>query len=265
MGKGILHALNYPPVAFTIKHYQTFGDSSARLKDGKLDSAESWDVLREQHPHFSISDDRGEWLRAAELEVTKDGQDGGVRDRAGDIARLIEAKRITTVFSVGIGGGALEYQLKKLKPALRVIGSEYAPKNVERLKRVFLEADDIIPFDITSPDWSPALSRSPDERVLCLMYRVDPHFTDREWREVFERMHRAGVERVLYIPCGFLSLRSWFQRKRREWRWKRGGQSVVFAGYLRTKKMFERYWKGLYEAEESVFGGLHGFYLQKKP
>ena len=55
---------------------------SVVLKDKKLDSGESWDVLRVSHPDFSISPNRGEWLKACESEIKKDGQDTNLKKRA---------------------------------------------------------------------------------------------------------------------------------------------------------------------------------------
>ena len=180
--------------------------------------------------------------------------------RAEAIVDLLHEKGITSVFSVGVGGAGLEYQIKKLDPRIRVVCSEYAPENVEMLKKVFLEADGVVPFDMKGTDWSPAIAQA-SERVLTLMYRVDPHATDAEWRAILERMRASGVKEVLYLPCGFLTLRSLVQRKLRTLKRRLHGEPVVFSGYLRTRKTFETYWAGLYQAEERSFAGFTGYYL----
>lgn len=256
-----LRSINNLPIRLTIRHIEAFGPQTAALKDGVLDSPEAWDALRRDHPHFSIAPNREEWLRVTEGAAKKDGQDGGLRQRAADVGILLKRKGITTVFSVGVGGAGLEYHLKKLHPDLRIICSEYAPENVEMLKKVFTEADGIVTFDMKGADWSPAVG----EKILALLYRVDPHATDAEWRQIFERMSAAGVSDVLFIPCGFLTLKSMFQRRWRAFKLRRAGQAVVFSGYLRTRKTFESFWKDLYDGAPADFGGYTGYYLQRRP
>lgn len=96
-----------------MKHYQIFGDSKKSLKNNALVSIESWEELRKNHPHFSVSHNREEWLEAVELKVTKDGQDNGLFLRADNIVDLLKKECIKSVFSVGVGGAGLEYQIKK--------------------------------------------------------------------------------------------------------------------------------------------------------
>lgn len=256
-----LRSINALPIRLTVRHVEAFGPQTAALKDGVLDSPEAWDALRRAHPHFSIAPNREEWLRVTEGAAKKDGQDGGLRQRAADVGAVLERNGITAVFSVGVGGAGLEYHLKKMRPALRVICSEYAPENVDMLKAVFTEADGIVRFDMKDADWSPAAG----ENTLALLYRVDPHATDAEWRDIFRRMHAAGVRNVLFIPCGFLTLKSLVQRRWRAFRLRRSGQAVVFSGFLRTRKTFESFWQGLYDGAPSVFGGYTGYYLQRQP
>ncbi|MEI7512154.1 MAG: hypothetical protein WCK01_01700 [Candidatus Uhrbacteria bacterium] len=257
-----LKAFNRLPVNLTVKHIQTFGNQTNILKDQKLDSPEAWDELRRAHPQFSIAQDREEWLRACNIEVKKDGQDGGLIVRAKAIAQFLTEKGITRVFSVGVGGAGLEYQLKRLLPELKVIATEYAPENVEMLRRVFTECDDIHTFDILRGNWNEVSDTAMP--TMLIMYRVDPHFTDQEWRTIFANMHTAGVEDILYIPCGFLTMRSLVQRKLRILRLRFRGQQFVFSGYLRTAKVFASFWTRLYSAQTRDFGGLTGYALHRE-
>lgn len=259
MVKSILKYINSLPVAFTMRHYQTFGYSGSLFKDGKLNSAESWDVLRETHPQFSVSQNRKEWLKASETEIKKDGQDGGLIKRAKDVNDLLVKENITHIFSVGVGGAGLEYQLKKLNPSLTIVCSEFAPHNVELLKNVFLEADEIVQFDILHGDWNEIREKYLPKNSLCLMYRVDASFTDQEWRGIFEQMSEARIETILFIPSSFLTVMSIFNRKLREFKWSTHNTEVVFSGYLRTKKRFQSYWKGLYDGTVYEFGGIKSF------
>lgn len=259
MIKPILKYINSLPVPFTMKHYQVFGYSGSLFKDGELNSADSWDVLRETHPQFSVSKNRKEWIRASEAQIKKDGQDGGLLIRAQDINRLLEKEKITHIFSVGVGGAGLEYQLKKINPKLHMVCSEYAPKNVELLKEVFLEADEIIQFDILNGDWKEIKRKYLPNNSICIMYRVDASFDDTQWRGIFEKMSEAKIETVLFIPSSFLTILSIFNRKWREFKWKTSKTQVVFSGYLRTKMRFQSFWKGLYEATPHEFGGIKSF------
>lgn len=251
------------PFKLTVRHLESFGTDTDLLKGGELDSPESWDILRRSNPHFSVSAQREEWLRACEVKVKKDGQDGGLHARAQAIVELIRQKGIDVVFSVGVGGAGLEYQIKKMCPEIRIICSEYAPENVDLLNTVFLEADAVVPFDMKGENWTMALPQSPGEKILTLMYRVDPHATDQEWRKIFERMRAAGVTNILYIPCGFLTLKSLFLRRWRVFKERLRGKKFVFSGYLRSRRTFESYWDGLYRAEVGEYAGYTGFYLQK--
>ena len=134
-----LKHINSLPLPVTIRHYYIFDDATKNLKDNKLDSLESWDYLRENHPRFSISENRQEWLLAAESKSNKDGQDGGLGQRAQDVVRILEDKVIETLFSVGVGGAGLEYQIKKNKPGIKLICSEYSSAALNVLKKVFVE------------------------------------------------------------------------------------------------------------------------------
>ncbi len=262
--KNFLKYINSIPVRFTMKHYQVFGDSKNHLKDNALVSVESWDELRENHPHFSVSSDRQEWLKSVELKVTKDGQDNGLVERAKDIVSLLKKENIKSVFSVGVGGAGLEYQIKKQMPEVNIYCSEYSQKNVDTLNKVFVEAGAIVTFDIVKGDWNIVKNTYlQNSSTALLMYRLDAGFTDAEWRHIFETIYESGVERLIYIPTTLLTVFSIFNRKKREMVWHFKKEPVSFAGYLRTKKEFESYWEGLYIKEDVVFGGLKGFYLKK--
>lgn len=254
-----LRYLNSFPIAFTSTHYQEFGDSVARFKDRILDSPESWEELRRHHDHYSVADTREEWLRVSEGEVKKDGQDGGMKLRAAKVAAALDDLAAQELFSVGVGGAGLEYQIKKLKPALRLICSEYVPSNVEMLRKVFTECEECIVFDIFHDDWV----RASAPGTVALLYRIDAHFTDAQWRQIFEKLFAAGVRDIIFIPTGCLTLRSWVFRLRRRLIWFMTRAQTAFVGYVRTQKRFEQFWQGLYIAEERDFSGLKGFILSR--
>lgn len=257
-----LKYINSIPFNFTIKHYQTFGESRPSLRDNSLNFLESWDALRLNNPHFSIPDTREEWLNAVELNVVKDGQDKKLIPRAKDISSLLLKKNIDSIFSVGVGGAGLEYQIKKNIPQIKMICSEYSPQNVLMLKKVFIESDDVILFDILKGDWKLVRKNYlPGPNSTLIIYRLDAGFTNEEWKSIFKSIYNSGVENIVYIPTSLLTILSIWNRKKREVKWFFDRKPVSFAGHLRSKNKFKSFWHGLYNEEEFNFGGLKGFFL----
>lgn len=247
--------LNSMPFPITVRHYFPL--------ERNLDSKEAWDALRESHPHFSIPENREVWLEAAEGRVKKDGQDGGMVDRAKDVVRVLDHMNIKSVFSAGVGGAGLEYQIKKMRPNIRLVCSEYSRVTVGRLQKVFKEADKIVLFDMKNNNWSSTRETNDPSRELYLMYRIDIEINNDEFRQIFEKMFEAGIQNVLIIICGRLTLRGLLNRLCQRLVWKMSGTRYAFAGYLRSEESFPRFWKNLYTSKELEFSGLKGFLLTK--
>lgn len=252
------------PFGFSMKHYQIFGETSSKMKDSALMTPESWDALREEHPNFSIPDDRQEWIQVNEAGVKKDGQDSLLKARAIDIVELLRKENIEKVFSLGVGGAGLEYFIKKLIPEVKLTCADYSHVTVERLKKVFTESDAIVEFDMLRADWKETSTQYLDEGSLCLMYRIDASFSDSEWCKIFSELYNAKVEKILIIPTGMLTMLSVYNRKSREVKWFFKKISKLLCGYVRTKKRFESYWHGLYSQKILILGGLEGFFLTRK-
>jgi hypothetical protein len=261
--RGVLKYINSIPFPFGMRHYFAFDTVTPDLKDGELDSAESWDALRVAHPHFSISENREEWLCVARGEVKKDGQDGGMVARAKEVSEIISRLGITSVFSAGSGGAGMEYNIKKNLPDVRVVCSEYSPVAVELLRNVFIEADGVVQFDMKMGDWKQVMADDP-QKHLVLLYRVDIHFTDEELRKIFCDMHQAGVEHILIILCGVVTLRGVLNRLVRRLRWTLSGTHYSFAGHLRSEASFPPFWHDLYTSTPVTLIGLPGFLLTRK-
>lgn len=262
----ILKHINSIPFPLTMKYRYSFDKTNHLLKNGELSSPDSWDVLRLHHPHFSISTNRDEWLQASDSVIKKDGQDGALAKRANDVVSIIDRLEVTDLFSVGVGGAGLEYQIKKIKPSLHLICSEYSRVSVDILKKVFTEADSIIEFDINNPDWSIGIKNVDPKKQLCLLYRIDIGFSDDEFRKIFKNMHDSGIDNVLIIMCGRLTVLRLVNRFF-EWLgfvWKSGFKKRAFSGYLRTTNIFESFWSPLYTTKELDCGGLKSFLLKRK-
>jgi len=243
-----LKKINNIPLPLTIKHYFV---PSTPVKS--IDSPEDWDILRTADSHFVIYDNREDWLKVAEGKLKQDGHSGSFLRFSEEVSRFVKERGIKSVFSVGVGVGGLEYQIKKKYPEIKITCSEYAPKSVELLKKVFTEADSIIQFDIKDK-WP---NFGDDE--LVLMYRVDPHLTDMEWKKLFSTIN---AKHILFIPNTFLTVKSLVNRYIN--RLKNLNKKFVFSGYVRSKEGYKSFWKGSFKNEEINFYGNTGFYLNKK-
>ena len=251
----------HDPIAFplTVKHYYSFDNLASDLKDDQLCSPESWDALRLGHPHFLVPKDRDSWL--ADLKKSKDGQDPAVKQRAAEIAHQLKLRGVADVHSVGIGCAPLEYYLKISAPSVHLTASDYSSASIARLRRVFVECDQIVEFDILKGDWRRI---QPDPlRSLVLMYRVDPHLSNDQWTSVFKEMHAVGVQNVLFIPAEILTLHYIALMQKRYWLARFRGVRQQFTGYERTPKVFKRFWQNLYTCEEYHLGGLLSFWLHR--
>ncbi len=264
MIKKILKYINSIPFPLTIKNYQVFGDVTLKMKDAELNSLEAWEVLRDEHPNFSVPEERKEWLLVNEEVVKKDGQDKNLIKRAKEISEILKREKIDTIFSVAVGVAGLEYHIKKILPEINIVCSEYTPKSVDILKKVFIESKDVIKFDVTKDNWSYIKEKYLTQNSLCLIYRLDASFNDKEWRKIFENIYNSDIKNVLFIPTGVLTILSIINRKKREIKWFLNKTKFLFCGYIRTQSQFERYWQGLYNQEIFELGGLKSFLLKKK-
>src|ERR1700684_2635311 len=116
-------------------------------------------------------------------------------------------------------------------PTIRLTVSEYNDESVARLKKVFPEGNPK-KVDVTTYDWKQDAQAG---EHLVLVYRLDPHLTDAQWRAVFERLHAAGVQHVLFIVANFLTIRYLLRERTNSFRGWRLGIRTSFAGHVRTR------------------------------
>lgn len=265
MLKKTLKYLNsIPYLNFSIKHYYPIDKNKSTLKNGELQSAESWDELRKNDEHFSISENREEWLKAAEGLVRKDGQDGDFINRAREIVKIIDDKKIKTLLSVGVGGAGIEYQIKKMRPELRLVCSEYSGYSVEALKKVFVESDSVIQFDMVDDSWRAILGGLDYESTLVLMYRIDIDLNNDRLFKVFNNTYRDGVKNILIVICGELTIKSLFSvRLPNRIKWILKSIPYAFSGYLRPVPSFHVFWSKKYKEKSLRLAGLPSFLLER--
>lgn len=239
----------------TIKHYFDFGCISQTV-DGHVHSAQAWDALRlESAPSniFAIPSERQEWLKRCHQEPF-------VQEQARGIAAVVRG-RFTRINSYGAGPGFLEFFIKQQCPDIFLQCSDYTVKSMERLRRVFTEADEIVTFDMLNGPW-----QNMGKGALHLLYRVDTALDNDQWRSVFAKMRSAGIRHVLFLPCEFLTVRRWLTQMIKHRLWPLLGKRISFAGYLRTKAQFLDLFSSAYTVEQEVelAGRMRGFLLTVK-
>jgi len=236
----------------TIKHYYDFQPNKVNIGPA-LDTAQGWDSLRVDQPDaddfFAIPADREQWRQKARRNPL------WVRE-ARDILAFADGK-FRRICSCGVGAGYLEFLIKDADPSMEMVCSDYTPRAIERLGTVFPEAERLYCFDMLNGDWP-----RDEQNSLHLLYRVDTIFDDVQWRHVAGRMHAAGVEHVLFVPCEFLGWQRFAAQSIKYFRSRLLNRPVTFAGYLRTASALERLFSGFYSVRRKVpVGGMAGYYL----
>lgn len=179
----------------TVTHWYPFTPELS-FPAGALASPDAWDRLRGQDPDFGFGGSRDEWIRRARSFPALERQ-------AARIVALLREWGATRMVSVGVGTAVLEYHIQTQFPELALRCGDFAPASLEVLRRCFTECRSIELMDLRNPRWV-----QDPEREIVLLNRVDTELTDRQWRDVFADLHRQGVRRVVFIPCGLLTPRA---------------------------------------------------------
>ena len=158
------------------------------------------------------------------------------------VLNKLGAKRI---ISFGCGKGILEWHLKQMD-RFEITCSDYALPGLERLKAVFPTCDAFLQYDL--------LQGSPEEISsydAAIMYRISTEFTPDEWRNVFDRVSRAGIKYVIFIPTEIANVRFVLREKYIHLKNKLLRRKDVLCGYCYTKKEFPRFWDGCYDIQNA--------------
>ena len=262
-----LRRVNRLPVPLTLPHLFRFSAMDGDMATTDPLSPEFWDRLRIGDAHFVLPQERDAWLAYCESCSVHDGVDSLLPSRAAAIAAILCRLKVQRLFSVGVGAGALEYHVKKSSPDVHLVCSDYAPWNVEVLRRVFTECEDVVRFDVARDDWS-VCGNTPG--TLCLIWRVDPLLTDAQWRAAFERAHAEGVRHILFGAGGLLTLSRIARRLITRLQVATKGVSMMQAGWVRvgwvrTEPAFPRLWQSFYRTSESSRApGMTIFLLERE-
>jgi hypothetical protein len=156
--------------------------------------------------------------------------------RVVDLLHILGAR---AVVSVGVGNGMLEYLLLSRDPSLSIRCGDYATKSLDNLRDRFPECQSVELMDIREPTWI-----RPGE--VLLMNRVDMELTDSEWRDVFKTLSSRGVDRIVWVPCGLLTLTSALVQIRTAITALVLRRPLARAGFLRTERSMIELFAGDY-------------------
>lgn len=238
----------------TIKHYYYFGANSEVIGE-RLVNRNSWDQLRvhgdDPQCAFVLPKDHALWEERCQ-------RDNLLQKRAEAIGRIL-GSGFDRIHSYGVGCAYLEFLIKKNNPAISIRCSDYTPQAIERLKILFPEAE-VICFNMLEDSW-----QNFNSRCLHLFHRVDPELSNKEWLSVFEKMSRAGVQHVLFVPSEFLTLKRIIIQKIKYVIFRLLGRKMTWAGYLRNYDQFKALIEPFYTIKDiKNIGDLKGFLLELK-
>ncbi len=239
----------------TVRHYYDFRGLSQGIGQS-LDNADSWDTLRLQDGTadnvFAIPSSREAWERRCYMQSF-------LESHAQAIVRFVRG-RFTRINSYGVGTGILEFFIKKQLPEIFLQCSDYTVRSIDRLRQVFMEADEIIQFDMLNDAWN-----NDGLGTLYLFYRMDTCFDDDQWRTILANMCKHGVTNILFVPSEFLTFQRFLIQKLKYYFYKFFGKRIIFAGYLRTRSQFFDLLTLHYSIEQHLtIGNLTGFLLTIK-
>lgn len=213
----------------TVKHHYFFGKKAQDVGNNLLQPT-SWDKIRldgDESTPFSIPQDRNNWLKKAKGHALMAQRGKAISDF------LKRNKEYKKIYSFGIGQGFMECNLKLNYPEIFLVCSDFAPKAVERLEKVFLEANRVEIFNMLEDNWK---NYGPD--ALYVFHRLDADFSDRQWGDIFKKMSQSGIENILFVPCDISSIKFLIRETIGYFHQLTMGRKMSFAGYLRTKDQF---------------------------
>jgi hypothetical protein len=228
-------------VRLTLPHHYDFGTDSDVVGDDLL-RPEAWDSLRlRTKSAFTIASDRAELERQADAHRE-------IGDRMNLVDGLLRERGARTLVSYGVGGAVPELWLLRVNPALRLTITDYAPKTVERLRRLLPEVQ-VRRHDL--------LRDAPLPGDIHLFHRIDTELDNRQWRNVYKRF--AG--RTVVVVAGQVVPRS--EIPRRLWTsFRRLG--ATRAGWSRTVSAFESLWHRTHRGTHVDLVDLEGWVLDPR-
>lgn len=85
-----------------------------------------------------------------------------------------------------------------------------------------------------------------------IMYRISTEFDYGTWREIFKKLHLAGIKRIVFIPTELAGIRDWTREHMFHLNNEIRGRKDTFCGWLYSENVFLNMWKGYYSLECST-------------
>jgi len=216
-------------IKMKIKHHSIFNN----LRDKSI----NWNALRDDQmePHYFLPKEKKDYVKLCNLNKNKILIDS--------IVKILDNKKIKNIFSLGSGRACLEFHLSKHK---EVTISDLS-KSILNLKKYNLFKN-VYHLDIFD-----ALEKIELHQIV-LLGRIDTEFDDKQLKLLFNKMH-IKQNPILFIPAQKLTIFSLLMeiyiRIKAIFLFKK----LVFCGYSRTYKHFEKIWSDYYK-----FYPFKGFY-----
>lgn len=131
------------------------------------------------------------------------------------------------IVSLGCGKGILEYHLRKMNSGRKIVCTDYTGKAIERLNSIYSSSNDVNEvFDMLEGDYS--------NYKDCIL--VSTEFSPEQWNRVIEKMIQGGIERVVFVPTEFATLKQIIYENFQHLKRKTLGKRDTFCGYLYTER-----------------------------
>jgi len=226
-------------VRIRVRHVYDFGPERGVVGSSLLAPA-AWDAARSLPGPFELAATRGAWEASAER--------GDLRERARDVVSVARALGAASLCSYGVGTASLELNIHRLAPDLKLVCTDFAPLTVERLHRLFPEAE-VLLRDLAGSESPPA--------DLHLMHRLDAELDDDAWRSVI-----AAIESpILFVPNVVLDLPGAAREVAR--RVLRRG-TVTDAGWFRNEAALRALWSDSHTDRELAVSRSRAFLLEPR-
>jgi hypothetical protein len=221
----------------------------AERLDQRLEGAAAWDTLRsnETDLSFGVPATREAWKSQC-------GQ-AFLIERGAAIVEMADRLGAKAIVSFGVGRACVEYQIHQVNPRMTLHLSDYAPETVRRMRKLFSEAGSVSVVDILRDDLPHV------QGGLTLLHRIDTEFTDEQLRQVFARLSAADHGLILFVPDLFLTLRGLVVEAGRRVVSSTRLRRATAAGHVRTRAVYDTFWRGLYEVRSEGRLDSDGHYI----
>jgi hypothetical protein len=228
-------------IRLTLPHWYGFAEGVRLVPAGPL-TEEEWGRLRERDSAFGFGRSRDEWAAYARSNPA-------IVARAAAVTRLLADWGAKRLVSVGVGTGIFEFLLKSAGKDLKIRCGDWEADSIPLLRERLTDVASVERMDLRRPEWV----HNPDEVVL--LNRVDMELSDAEWRGVFTELAARGTRRIVWIPCGLLTVTSMFSELRGVVVGLGMRRHLYRSGYLRTPARMIELFASNYERREVIKRG----------